>query len=48
LGLIPASILASVAFVLATFAFGVWDERERALMRETWARLSGRTVAGRL
>jgi O-antigen/teichoic acid export membrane protein len=48
MGLIPASVLASLAFALATFAFGVWDQRERALMRETWARLSGRAVAGRL
>ena len=47
-GLVPASILASVAFVLATFAFGVWDERERALMREMWARRFGRAAAGRL
>ena len=31
--------LASTAFVAATFVFGVWDERERAVLR---AQLLGR------
>jgi O-antigen/teichoic acid export membrane protein len=42
LGLIPSSLLASVAFVGATFAFGVWDAHERALMKS----LIGRRHAG--
>jgi O-antigen/teichoic acid export membrane protein len=33
LGLVPSSVLASAAFVAATFLFGVWDEQERSLMR---------------
>jgi O-antigen/teichoic acid export membrane protein len=37
LGLIPSSLLASGAFVAATFAFGVWDAHERELMRHSVA-----------
>jgi O-antigen/teichoic acid export membrane protein len=46
LPLLVSSVLASVVFVAATFALGVWDEREREVLRDL---LRGATPdAGRL
>ena len=42
LGLAPSSALASFAFVGATFVLGVWDRRERTLIRDVLARASRR------
>jgi len=40
LPLLVASVLASVAFIVATFAIGVWDEKEKALARSLLSSLS--------
>jgi O-antigen/teichoic acid export membrane protein len=37
-GTLAASLLASAAFAAATLVMGVWDPRERQLMRDLWAR----------
>ena len=42
LGWLAASALAGAVFVAATFVFGVWDARERQLMREIAGRLAPR------
>lgn len=42
-GLVAASVAASLAFAAATFAFGVWDARERRLMAEMFGRAVRRT-----
>jgi O-antigen/teichoic acid export membrane protein len=39
LGLLPASALASAAWVAATFALGVWDQKEKDLARAFASRL---------
>jgi len=44
LGLLPSSLLASAAFVAATFALRVWDARERQLMREMLGRATPRAA----
>ena len=38
LPLLAVSMLASLVFVAATFALGVWDEKERALLAGWWRR----------
>ena len=41
LPLLAVSALASLVFVAATFAFGVWDEKERGLIGGWWRRVAG-------
>jgi hypothetical protein len=36
LPLLGISVLASLVFVAATFAFRVWDDKERALVAGWW------------
>jgi O-antigen/teichoic acid export membrane protein len=41
LPLLAISVIASLVFVAATFAIGVWDEKERGLVSGWWRRATG-------